>query len=106
MAVRAFNFQHVGELELGFYEWVEFLARAGYILKKGSKDGAAWAMDRLLISAVPDDVAVLILPRDCYGAGGPDPPLPEDAIFAHGKPPPKQPETWDVRSGTPRVPVS
>lgn len=31
------------------------------------QEGGAWAMDRLLITAVPDDVAVMLLPRECYG---------------------------------------
>lgn len=101
VALRALNFHQVGELELGFYEWVEYLARAGFILRKGAKEGAAWAMDRLLITAVPDDVAVLMLPRECYGEGGPDPALPPEVVAAQGKPPPKQPETWDVRAAGP-----
>lgn len=58
---------HVGSLRIGFYEWVEYLTRVAYLTHNGKKEGIAWALDRMMISVVPDDVAMAILPWECYG---------------------------------------
>lgn len=45
----------------------EYLARVAYVTHNGKKEGISWAFDRALISVVPDDVAMAILPWECYG---------------------------------------
>lgn len=63
---------HLGSFRLGFYEWVEFLVRCAWVSNNGRRDGVAWAFDRMLWTTVPDDVAIAMLPRECYGrAPGP-----------------------------------
>lgn len=66
-AEHAHDQMHTGATQFGFYEWVEFLVRASWHTNNGKRDGVAWAFDRMLWTTVPDDVAIAMLPRECYG---------------------------------------
>lgn len=94
-AERAVRGMHVGRMRVGFYEWVEFMARMAFIVNNGKKEGIAWAMDRFMLHTVPDDVSLSILPVEVYGENGPDW-TPEEIASMGGGLPTKQPLTWDL----------